>query len=92
VASAICASIAIACAETNVSASTGKSTYKCDRYKKLTGDTANEHSVARSSRKPTESQCSASGIGDNDSLRAQLEAVHENGICTMETIQSLVVI
>jgi hypothetical protein len=76
--------------ETNVSASTGKSTYKCDSCKKLMGDTANEHSIARSNQKeglPTEIQCSASRIGDNNnSLRAQLEAVRANGICTMSLV------
>jgi hypothetical protein len=80
--------------ETNVSASTSKSTYKCDSCNKLTGDT-NEHSIARSNQKerlPTEIQCSASCIGDNnDSLSVQLEAVRTNGICTMELVQSLVV-
>jgi hypothetical protein len=59
------------------------------------GDTANEHPIARSNQKeelPTEIQCSASRIGDNDdSLSAQLEAVRVNGICTMELVQSLVV-
>jgi hypothetical protein len=78
-----------------VSASTSKSTYKCDRCKKLTGDTANEHSILRSNQKeglPTEIQCSASSIWEyNDSLSAQLEAVRANGICMMELVQSLVV-
>jgi hypothetical protein len=78
-----------------VTASTVKSTYKCDSCKKLTGDTANKHSIARSNQKeglPTEIQCSASRIGDNnDSLSTQLEAVRANGICTMEIVQSLVV-
>jgi hypothetical protein len=36
-------------------------------------------------------QCTASRIGDNDSLNVQLEAVRANGICTMEMVQSLVV-
>jgi hypothetical protein len=37
--------------ESNVNASTGKSTYKCDSCRKLAGDTANEGSVANSNQK-----------------------------------------
>jgi hypothetical protein len=51
--------------ETNVNASTGKSTYKCDSCKKLTEDTTNEHSIARSNQKeelPTEIQLRVLGI------------------------------
>jgi hypothetical protein len=59
------------------------------------GDTTNKHSIARNNQKEglhTEIQCSALRIGDNnDSLSVQLEAVHTNGICTMEMVQSLVV-
>jgi hypothetical protein len=75
-----------------VSASTGKSTYKCDSCKELTGDTANEHSIAKSNQKKglsTEIQCSASRIEDNNSLSVQLEAVSTNGTCTMEMVPSL---
>jgi 5,10-methylenetetrahydrofolate reductase len=59
------------------------------------GTPQNEHSIAKSNQKeglPTEIQCSATRIGDNNnSLSAQLEAIRANGICTMEMIQSLVV-
>jgi predicted nucleic acid-binding Zn-ribbon protein len=76
-----------------VSASTGKSTYKCDSCKKLTGDTTNEHSIAKSNQKEalsTDILCYASRIEDNnDSLSAQLEAVRANGICTMEMVSNL---
>jgi hypothetical protein len=58
------------------------------------GDTAKEPYISRSNHKegfPTEIQCTASRIGENDSLRVQLEAVRANGICTMEMVDSLVV-
>jgi hypothetical protein len=75
--------------ETIVSASTGKSAYKCDSCKKLTGD-----SFSKSNQKEAisaELQCTASCIADQVSLSAQLETVRANGICTMEMVQSVVV-
>jgi hypothetical protein len=80
--------------ETNVSASEGKSAYKCDSCIKLMVDTANEHFIAKRNQGEalsTESECTASRIGDNDSLCVQLEAVCVNGICTMEIVKSSVV-
>jgi hypothetical protein len=73
-----CNCLQISVLETNVSASTGKSAYKCDSCKQIMGDTANEHSVAKSNQKETlstEIRCTALRIGDNDSLSMQLEAV-----------------
>jgi hypothetical protein len=66
-------------------------TYKWlhDSCKKLMGDTANEHSIAKSNQKEalsTEIQRIASRIRHNDSLSVQLEAVRTNGICTMEMV------
>jgi hypothetical protein len=78
----------------SVSASTGKSTYTCDSCKKLTGDTEIEHSIAKCNQEEelsTEIQCPTSSIGDNASLSMQLEAVCANGVCTMEMVQSLIV-
>jgi hypothetical protein len=75
--------------ETNVSASTGKCAHECDSCKKLTGDTANEHSIATCSQieaLSTETGCTASSIGDNDSLSLQLEAECVNGVCTTEMV------
>jgi hypothetical protein len=57
--------------ETNVSASTDKSSYKCDSCIKLTANTANEDFIAKSNQKEALStviQCTASRIGDNGSL------------------------
>jgi hypothetical protein len=88
-----CNCLQIGVSETYVSASTGKSALKCNNCKKLTVDTVNEHSIAKSNPKETlstEIQCTASRIKD-DSLSAKQEAVHANGICTMEMVQSLVV-
>jgi hypothetical protein len=80
--------------KTNVSASTGKSAYKCENCRKLARDTANEHSVDNSNRKEVlsaEIECTASRTGYTDSLSLQLEAIRANGICTMEMVQSLLV-
>jgi hypothetical protein len=60
--------------ETSVRASTGKPTYNCDSCKKLTGDIANELSISKSNQKEalsTETEPTASHIGDNDSLNLQ---------------------
>jgi hypothetical protein len=73
---------------------TDKSTYKCDSCKKFTGDTTNEHYIAKSNQKEassTKSVHSASRISGNDSLSMQLEPVCVNGISTMEMVKSLVV-
>jgi hypothetical protein len=82
--------------ETNACASTGKSAYKRDGCKRLTeegeGDTANEHSIAKSKQKEalsSETESTASRSGDNDSLSLQLEAVHVNGIRTIEMVKLL---
>jgi hypothetical protein len=57
------------------------------------GYTANEQSILRTNQKnglPTEIQCSSLSIGDdNDSLGVQLEAVHANGILSMEMVSKL---
>jgi uncharacterized protein with von Willebrand factor type A (vWA) domain len=55
---------------------------------------ANEHSLGKSNQKEalsTETECSASLIGDNDYLSLQREAVGVNHICTTEMVKSLVV-
>jgi hypothetical protein len=70
-----------------VISSADKSAYKCDSCKKLSGDAANVHSFSNSNQKEalsTETQCTASCIGDKVSLCVQLEAVcvieyHGNG-------------
>jgi hypothetical protein len=59
--------------------------------KKSTGETANGHPLAVSDEDTSSSETrSASNIGENDFLRAQLEAVRENGLCTMQMVKSLV--
>ncbi|PNF33451.1 hypothetical protein B7P43_G03353 [Cryptotermes secundus] len=73
---------------------TGKSAYKCDSCIKLTGDAANEHSLCKSNQKEAisaEMQCTPSCIRDKDSLSVQLETLRTNGVCTMEMVQSIVV-
>jgi hypothetical protein len=78
--------------ETNVSASTGTSAYKCENCKKLARDTTNEYFVGNNNRKEVlsaEIECTASRIGDTDSLSVQLEAVRANGMYTMEMVWSL---
>jgi hypothetical protein len=53
----------------------------------------NEHSLAKSNQKEAlsaETECTASHIGDNNSLIEQLGAVRLNGICTMNMVKSLV--
>ena len=80
--------------EPSVSATTGKSSYKCANCIKQTGDAANEHSFCISNQKDaitTDLLCSSSCNGDNDSLSVQLETLRTNGICTMEMVQSIVV-
>jgi DNA-directed RNA polymerase subunit RPC12/RpoP len=68
--------------ETIVNASTGKSAYKCDSCKKLTGDSFSKSN--QNEAISAELQCTASCIADKVSLSAQLETVRANGICTME--------
>ncbi|XP_023703785.1 uncharacterized protein LOC111862535 [Cryptotermes secundus] len=80
--------------EPGVSATTGKSSYKCDNCNKLTGDAANELSFCNKNQKEAitaELQCTASCIGDKNSLSVQLETLRTNGICTMEMVQSIIV-
>ncbi|PNF19828.1 hypothetical protein B7P43_G12505 [Cryptotermes secundus] len=80
--------------EPSVSATTGKSSYKCANCIKQTGDAADEHSFCNSNQKDaftTDLLCSASCNGDKDSLSVQLEALRTNGICTMEMVHSIVV-
>jgi hypothetical protein len=75
--------------ESNVSSSTGKSAYKCDSCKKLTG---HEHSLSISDEKEyltSELQGNDSFTKDKVALRVQLVAVSANGICIMEMVQSL---
>jgi hypothetical protein len=77
-----------------VSASIGKSAFKCENCRKLARDTTNRHTVDNSSWKEVlsaEIECTASRTADTDSLNLQLEAVRPNGICTMEMIRSLLV-
>jgi hypothetical protein len=53
------------------------------------GDTANEHSIAKSNQKEalfTENLCTTSRIEDNDTVSVQLEAVCVNGVCIMEMV------
>jgi regulator of replication initiation timing len=76
-----------------VCSSTGKSAYKCDNCKKLTGLAENEHSLAIGNEKEsltTELQGKVSGIMDKVALSVQLDTVSANGICTMEMVQSLI--
>jgi hypothetical protein len=71
-----------------------KSSYKCDSCKKLTWDNAYENSLAKNNQKggiSTETDCTVSRIGDKDSLSVHLEAVYFNDICTMKTVNSLVI-
>jgi hypothetical protein len=81
--------------ETSVSASTGKSTYKCDSCKKLTGIPQMSIpllGVIRRKNYPQRFSVLLRGLGIMMIiLRLQLEAVRENGICCMELVQSLVV-
>ncbi|PNF33519.1 hypothetical protein B7P43_G17640, partial [Cryptotermes secundus] len=80
--------------EPSVSATTGKSSYKCDTCNKLTGGAANELSFCNKNQKEAITaalQCTASCIGDKDSLSVQLETLRTNTICTVEMVQSIVV-
>jgi hypothetical protein len=72
---------------------TGKSSFMCDSCKQPTGETTNVQFLASCSHKKTlstETQCSASPLGDLDCVSALLEVVRVNGISTMEIVKFLV--
>jgi hypothetical protein len=61
---------------------------------KLMGDATDEHFSCKSNQEEAisaELQSTTSCVGDKDSLSVQLETVRNSGICTMEMVQSLVV-
>ncbi|PNF33116.1 hypothetical protein B7P43_G15514 [Cryptotermes secundus] len=72
--------------ECNVDAATGKSSFTCDNC--VIGK---EQSLVKNNTNKISSglECSASTVGDNDSLSRQLEAVRLDGECTMEMVKSL---
>jgi hypothetical protein len=77
--------------ELNGSASTGKSTYRCDSCKKLKTDAAKDHSNTMSDLPGgLSTHGSPTNSGDYNSLNVQLQAIRANGICTMEMVRSLV--
>jgi hypothetical protein len=80
--------------EFNVSATSGKCAYVCNSRKALTPDSTNGLVNASSNhleRLPTEVHHPDPCIEARDSFSAQLKAVRFNDICTLELVQSLVV-